>query len=1120
MARKEGIVSLGNNASRFIVPPQCGGTRGLERSHPIETSPFVEVKAGAGLKGRARDRWKYQSMVSAWTNCILGTFKDLMNGRLSNKLLQAAGGSQDVWVNPDQVTENGVALTQRIHERVGEVLKDRPVDFPQQPSASVRMVQAQRSPGGPTAKEAGQSQLPVRGEIWPARIEDISRPPAGTKSRDLREVSQDLKKKFDNFTTEMLRSPESYQKVRIESKLKETPYVDPMIEKDIYTLAYRMAIAGMLRGCQHSKSTVGLFTVVKKIEEGTNRIILRLVLDQRVPNLMWGDPPWTPLSGPGVFAGVDLSTGVKNFEQESHGVPPQDSYESYILKGDIPDCFYRWGITPAMSQFFVLPGVNCQKLMAMLRNSGEHQIVEDILEGQDENQVKHVGLSVVAMGWSWAVYLAQEALLSIFEDAGEEIQVEESLKENPFGNRMEMVEGGPAPLMRPGAPLPFAYIDDFGMISFGLKGQIDRDKVKRWHLKVKSKIMSYGLPVHKEEEGDRSVTIGVEIGGAPPVVQPTGKRRFDAMMKLWALGKNGKSSCAAVDSAVALSTWMFMVCRGCLSIYQEVYPWIQKHRESHGVLLIPMEVRRELLAAAIMVLMIGQDLSMAWNPKVFMFDASTEGGGIVETIASWEELTKESRWAIRGNWITRTVVPSEIFDHYRPDEEAPEKIIVSMPKEVEVVAVFHFLHMFSGLQREGDLEYYLIRLGAACGMRVKVISMDLAYGKHFDLSSEESVKELELEAERKKFSGAHNGSPCSTWSRVRFRPGGPPPLRDRSSPWGLATNSNSQREHVELHNKLLRNSLRILLAVALSSGLVSNEHPVDPGTHPYPSTWNLAIMKRVEKLAGMVRTVFPQCLWGLCSRKLTCLSSNLSKANELDVHGGGKCYHKTHAMLCGLDEEGKFMTRRAQTYPPQLCEKLAQCFIEDWRNGKGNPEWVSPKELELQDNEDDEEDYVMGEKIPVPEVSRVWDDIDRWSETSRWTWKNQEEHNNILEGRAGIVSAKIASMHPSQWDCRALLISDSQVVISAFSKGRSSKLTINHLARKLCAMSLACNVRFYYRYIRTHRNHADGPSRGYPIGVAPKSVEEQDVLEKSKDGRGPKNYQLKALPEIFYRTSG
>ena len=213
------------------------------------------------------------------------------------------------------------------------------------------------------------------------------------------------------------------------------------------------------------------------------------------------------------------------------------------------------------------------------------------------------------------------------------------------------------------------------------------------------------------------------------------------------------------------------------------------------------------------------------------------------------------------------------------------------------------------------------------------------------------------------------------------------------------------------------------------------------------------------------------------------------------------------------------MTRRAQTYPPQLCEKLAQCFIEDWRKGKGNPEWVSPRELELQDNED-EEDYVMGEKIPVPEVSRVWDKIDRWSETSRWTWKNQEEHNNILEGRAGIVSAKIASMCPSHWNARVLLISDSQVVISAFSKGRSSKLAINHLARKLCAMSQGCNIRFYFRYVRTHRNHADGPSRGYPIGVAPKSVEDQGVSKKSKDGRGPMVNQLKALPEIFYRTSG
>ena len=127
----------------------------------------------------------------------------------------------------------------------------------------------------------------------------------------------------------------------------------------------------------------------------------------------------------------------------------------------------------------------------------------------------------------------------------------------------------------------------------------------------------------------------------------------------------------------------------------------------------------------------------------------------------------------------------------------------------------------------------------------------------------------------------------------------------------------------------------------------------------------------------------------------------------------------------------------------------------------------------------------MGERVPSPEISNVWDDLGRWEETARWTW-NTGEHNNILEGRAALVAVKIATREPKDWRKRHLVMSDSQVVIGVFGKGRSSKHEMNCLARRLCAMVVATGVKVYFRYVRTHRNHADGPSRGYPLGVAPK----------------------------------
>ncbi len=94
--------------------------------------------------------------------------------------------------------------------------------------------------------------------------------------------------------------------------------------------------------------------------------------------------------------------------------------------------------------------------------------------------------------------------------------------------------------------------------------------------------------------------------------------------------------------------------------------------------------------------------------------------------------------------------------------------------------VFFFHHLFSGLRRDGDIETCLKKLGAEEGFYVVTESLDLAYGDDLGLS-EVDDRVVHLARER-KYSGVHNGAPCSTWSRVRFVPGGPPPLRLRSHP--------------------------------------------------------------------------------------------------------------------------------------------------------------------------------------------------------------------------------------------------------------------------------------------------------------------------------------------------
>ena len=235
--------------------------------------------------------------------------------------------------------------------------------------------------------------------------------------------------------------------------------------------------------------------------------------------------------------------------------------------------------------------------------------------------------------------------------------------------------------------------------------------------------------------------------------------------------------------------------------------------------------------------------------------------------------------------------------------------------------------MFSGLKRDRDLEWYLVRIGAIHGMKVVVISLDLAYGSQNDLYDMNVVKRLVLKGKERFWSGAHNGSPCSTWSKVKSQPGGPPPLRSRTYPWGLPHNSTTQQKHTDIHSELWKNSMNVLMVAVLHGSLGTNEHPEDPGRHPFPSTWSLRKMKHIEQRCGFRRVVFPQCLWGLLRRKGTCLSGNVEDLETFDKHGNGRCYHEFHPSLKGKDSLGHFRTRMAQTYPAEMRERLAQCYV-------------------------------------------------------------------------------------------------------------------------------------------------------------------------------------------------
>jgi len=117
----------------------------------------------------------------------------------------------------------------------------------------------------------------------------------------------------------------------------------------------------------------------------------------------------------------------------------------------------------------------------------------------------------------------------------------------------------------------------------------------------------------------------------------------------------------------------------------------------------------------------------------------------------------------------------------------------------------------------------------------------------------------------------------------------------------------------------------------------------------------------------------------------------------------------------------------------------------------------------------------------------------------KWKWK---EHNNLGEARSAIWATERAARAGGR-NHRCVVYSDSQVVIGAWAKGRSSSLLLNRLCRVQAALCLLYGMRVYMRYVSSGENLADGPSRGlrYP-GVAPETRGKAARAARARGVRG------------------
>ena len=103
-------------------------------------------------------------------------------------------------------------------------------------------------------------------------------------------------------------------------------------------------------------------------------------------------------------------------------------------------------------------------------------------------------------------------------------------------------------------------------------------------------------------------------------------------------------------------------------------------------------------------------------------------------------------------------------------------------------------------------------VAARRGIKVRVINRDILRDGT-DLLADEPFSSYFTAALNGHFDGFHSGFPCSSFSRARFRPGGPPPVRDRQHLRGRPSNSRVQQLEAEKGTLLATRSAAMVRAV-------------------------------------------------------------------------------------------------------------------------------------------------------------------------------------------------------------------------------------------------------------------------------------------------------------------
>eukprot|EP00438_Fugacium_kawagutii_P020747 Skav227424 [mRNA] locus=scaffold1986:83849:88250:+ [translate_table: standard] len=413
-----------------------------------------------------------------------------------------------------------------------------------------------------------------------------------------------------NFRSTILRTP-------VPETGSFSPYWDPGLRfsrKMRLDFISRLFQAGLMTLRPVASSFVGAFCVKKKDPR-----YVRLVIDCRGTNMLHQDPPVTRLGSSRCYGDLEL-------DNCGHSC-------AWGREADVSDCFYRFSL-PELSDFFAIDEpLQCQQRQQMGISA------DFVFDPREQKEVRTSPtmilfpcFKVVPMGWTWALWLCNEAVLNI------------ALKNSPWNDGI-LRERKPTPQLSEHKTILGVYVDNITIL-----GNCPEDVDHRARA-LQAAFDEAGIPILWTQDSavDELESVGLVLKLRDGIVMNKPGRVWKFYLASLALLRRKKIKGDVLQVWAGHFTSLCGITPFGLSALQHVYRFI--NIALHKKVTVWSSVKKEIRDCASLVWLTWKQLNAPFLDVVEVGDSSTSGYALCACRPPQKLIRRAARYHERWRFI-------------------------------------------------------------------------------------------------------------------------------------------------------------------------------------------------------------------------------------------------------------------------------------------------------------------------------------------------------------------------------------------------------------------------------------------------------------------------------------